>query len=63
MSRLENQTFGIRAPRDDVEVLHGGAGGALAEVVERRAIGIVSSPLRLVHSGEPLALMPYGILR
>jgi protease-4 len=29
----------------------------------RRAVGIVSAPLRLFRSGEPLALMPYGYLR
>jgi protease-4 len=36
---------------------------ALLGVGERRAIGIASAPLRLFHAGEPLALMPYGILR
>ena len=30
---------------------------------QRRAVGIVSAPLRLFRSGEPLALMPYGYLR
>ena len=36
---------------------------ALLGAGERRAIGIVSAPLRLFKSGEPLALMPYGYLR
>ena len=30
---------------------------------ERRAIGIASAPVRLFRAGEPLALMPYGVLR
>jgi protease-4 len=36
---------------------------ALLGAGERRAVGIVSAPLRLFHAGEPLALMPYGYLR
>ena len=36
---------------------------ALLGAGERRAIGIVSAPLRLFKSGELLALMPYGYLR
>ena len=32
-------------------------------LADRRAIGIVSAPLRLFRAGEPLALMPFGILR
>jgi protease IV len=36
---------------------------ALLGAGQRRAVGIVSAPLRLFRSGEPLALMPYGYLR
>jgi protease-4 len=35
----------------------------LLEKEERRAFGVISSPLRLFRRGEPLALMPYVLLR
>jgi protease IV len=36
---------------------------SLLGLADRRAVGVVSAPLRLFRAGEPLALMPYGILR
>jgi protease-4 len=72
-AEVELVTFPPRRSFYDVlaSQLGGGAGessstwglASLLGLGERRAIGIVSAPLRLFRSGEPLALLPYGYLR
>jgi protease IV len=68
-SEVELVTYPPRRSFYDVLLSQlGGSEGAwgvasLLSLDQRRAVGIVSAPLRLFRAGEPLALMPEGYLR
>ena len=49
---------------DAFDGMDDGAGlAALVGPGDRRAMGVITAPMRLFRRGEPLALMPFGELR